>query len=343
MSRPSPVGRLVRGASFALLLAAAVLAGQPRVVEGQISPADTAAVLLEAAREFERDGLWDVAEAIYVHITERYAGTPAAAAARSRLSAPESDRPARASRVELQVFGTTYGLFLGVAVPAAFGANDPEAYGAGLLIGGPLGLFGSRALLRANPVTEGQARAISWGGVWGGWQGFGWTQILDLGVEEICSDFGCYSNEDNEEELFASMIIGSLAGITGGALLARNPIRSGVASGAQGGSIWASIYGAMIAALGDPDGDEVLASALIGGNVGLVAGAALASKFDVSRARVRMINLGALVGGVGGLGIDLLVQPDDDETAILIPLIASMAGMGIAIGSTRRSPPDLGG
>ncbi|PWG75154.1 hypothetical protein DF186_14135, partial [Enterococcus hirae] len=67
--------------------------------------ADSAAVLLQAADAFAQEGRWDVAQAIYERIVERYGGTPAAAAARARMSAPESERPQRPSRVELQVFG----------------------------------------------------------------------------------------------------------------------------------------------------------------------------------------------------------------------------------------------
>lgn len=328
----------------ALLAALLALSLAPVGVDAQVTRADSAAVLLQTAREFERAGRWQIAEAIYVHITERYGDTAAATEARARLTAPESERPARTSRVELQVFGATYGLWLGVAIPAAFGASEPEAYGAGLLIGGPLGLFGSRAALRAHPVTEGQARAVSWGGLWGTWQGYGWAELLDIGIEEICDpEFGCFESEDNTEELFASMVVGGLAGIATGALLARNPIRSGVSSGAQGGSIWGTIYGAMIAELFDPTGDETLTTALITGNVGLVAGAALASRYDLSRSRVRMINLGALVGGLGGVGIDLLLQPDDDETAIAIPLVTSLLGLGVAAATTGDSEPDLDG
>lgn len=327
----------------ALLVALLALSLPPSGVEAQVTRADSAAVLLRTAREFERDGRWQIAEAIYVHISERYGGTPAATEARARLSAPESERPARTSRVELQVFGTMYGLWLGVAIPVAFGANEPEAYGAGLLIGGPLGLFGSRAALRAHPVTEGQARAVSWGGLFGTWQGFGWAELLDFGVEEVCDPgFGCYETEDDVEEVFASMIVGGLAGIATGAIFARNPIRSGVSSGAQGGSIWGTIYGAMISELFEPEGDQTLTTALIAGNVGLVAGAALASRYDLSRNRVRIINLGALVGGLGGVGIDLLLQPDDDATAIAIPLVTSLVGLGIAAAKTGDSAPDQG-
>lgn len=328
---------------------ALALSLSPASAAAQISPADSAAVLLDAATRFERDGRWEIAEALYILLTERYGATPAGIEARARLAAPAEERIARVSRVELQVFGTLYGLWLGVAVPLALGADSPEAYGAGLLVGGPAGFFGSRAAVRARPMSEGQARAISWGGIFGTWQGFGWAELLDFGQEEICGEFGCYDSGDNQEELFASLIIGGLAGITTGAILARNPIGSGVASGAQGGSIWASIYGAMIAGIVDPDdGDAALASALVAGNAGLVLGAVLASRYDMSRRRIRLINLGALLGGLGGVGIDLLVQPDDEETALIIPLVASVAGLGFAAYATRdsdrgveRGPQDL--
>ena len=184
-------------------------------------------------------------------------------------------------------------------------------------------------------------------------QGGGWSDLLGLGKDEVCDPvFGCYDYDtgDSNEELFASMILGGLAGIVTGALIARNPVRSGVSSGVQGGAIWGTIYGAMGAALVDPDGDAdaTLATALIAGNVGLFVGGALAKKYDLSRSRIRMINLGALVGGMGGLGLDLMIQPSD-RTAIAIPLLTSLIGLGIAANATRgsdrgieRSQGDLG-
>ena len=321
-------------------LSVVVWVATPVTLHGQVTRADSAAVLLEAATRFEQDGRWEIAEALYIHITEQFGGTPGAAAAGVRLAAPATDRP---SRVELPVFGTLYGLWLGLAVPAAFGADGSEAYGAGLLIGGPVGLFASRAMARARPMSEGQARAVSWGGIWGTWQGFGWSNVLGLGQEEFCDPYACYDTGGSSEERFASMIVGGLAGIVGGAMIARNPVRSGVSSGAQGGSIWGTIYGALGALLIDPyaDGDAVLATALIAGNVGLLAGGVLAGKYDMSRGRIRMINLGALVGGLGGLGLDLITQPESERAAIVIPFITSLIGLGIAANATRDR--DLGG
>lgn len=330
--------------AFLLLVAlTATVVVAPTDADAQVSPADSAAVLLQAADGFAREGRWEIAEAIYERITERFGGTPAAATARERLSAPAGDRPQRTSRVELQVFGTTYGAWLGVAVPLALDADDAEAFGAGLLLGAPAGLLLSRAYMNANPVSEGQARAISWGGVWGTWQGFGWAELLDIGEGTVCDEFACYPTEDNGQEIVTSMVVGGLAGIVGGGLLARNPVSSGVSSGAQGGSIWGSIYGALLAGIVDADdGDAVLATALISGNVGLVTGALLADRYDLSRSRIRMMNLGALVGGLGGVGLDLLIQPDDEEVALAIPLATSVLGLGIAAARTADAASDPG-
>ncbi len=328
----------IENSVWVMVAAVAMLFSYSAPLEGQVTRADSAAVLLEAGANFERDGRRLIAEAIYQMISEQFGGTPAAREAIARLRAPAGERIDPISRIELPVFGTIYGLWLGVAVPAAFGAEDPEAYGAGLLIGGPLGLFTSRAAMKSRVWSEGQARAVSWGGIFGTWQGFGWAEVLDLGEGEFCDSFGCYPTGDNTEANFAGMVVGGLAGIATGGYIARNPVSSGVSSAAQGGSIWGTIYGLMVAGMFDPDGEDAeLLTGLLAGNVGLLAGAGLGRKYQLSRPRVRMINLGALVGGLGGLGIDLLVQPDDDATAIAIPLLSSLAGLGIAAHATRNS------
>ena len=135
---------------------------------GQVtSPADSANILLDAAESFESDGRWDVAEALYRFIAEHFDTTPASFQARTRFLALNRVGAEGSGSVELRVWATTFGLWLGVAVPAWLGADQPEPYGAGLLLGGPAGYFGGKVLAESLDLTEGQARAVTLGGTWG--------------------------------------------------------------------------------------------------------------------------------------------------------------------------------
>lgn len=340
MSNDFPGLGMIRFGRILLVVAAlaAPALSRPMAAEAQLTPADSAAVLLRTAEAFEARGDLDVAEAILLFITERYAGTAAARQAIDRLRGPESARDQRVSRLELPVFGTLYGMWLGIAVPSALDADESEAYGIGLLAGVPIGLFSALSAQRSQQYTEGQARAITWGGTWGTWQGLGWAEVLGFGQEEVCGEFGCFESGDNGQEVLTTMIFGGLAGIATGAVIARNPVRSGVSSAVQGASTWGSVYGAMVAEiLDDDDGggdDAVLLTSLLAGNAGLLVGEVLGSAHDVSRGRVRLINLGALGGGLMGLGIDLLTEPGDNAV-LAIPLITSVAGLTIATLTTR--------
>jgi hypothetical protein len=51
-----------------------------------------------------------------------------------------------------------------------------------------------------------------------------------------------------------------------------------------------------------------------------------------------MVSIGGVVGAVGGLGLDLIIQPDDEKAAIAIPLAGSIVGLAIAMGTTRDRP-----
>jgi len=299
------------------------------------TPADSAAVLLEVARDFEARGRSEVAEALYQLIAERYEGTAAGAVALGRLAEWDRVVNERSGRVELQVWSSLYGLWLGIAVPTAFGADDTEAYGAGILLGAPAGLLAARAVIRSRHITEGQTRAITWGGIWGTWQGLGWAHVLDLGTDEFCQQGFCYESDVTTETQFRSMIVGGLVGVTTGALLSRRDIPTGVAAGAHYGSLWGTWLGVAGAVIADLEGDGVMAATLLTGNAGLVAGVYLADRHELSRNRLRLVSLGGLLGGLAGVGLDLLFQPDDEKVAMGIPLVLSGAGLGVAAHMTR--------
>jgi hypothetical protein len=327
--------------SLAVLLALALgAASLPRAVAAQLAPADTAAVLVETARLFEADGRWEVAEALYRLVLERYAGTVAAAAARARLVSPPTEVVYGDGSVELSVWTTLYGASLGIAVPGAFGADSPEPYGVGLIVGGPAGLLLGRRLAGRLSLTEGQARAITFGGTWGAWQFAGWREVFDIGIEEVCDPgFGfCFEAEDDTEETFAALVVGSLAGVAVGALFSGRDITPGTGTVVNFASLWGTWFGLAGGVLVDlEDGDDLLAAALLGGDAALLTAALLAPGWNVSRSRARLVSIAGVLGGLAGAGLDLIVQPDDEKVAIAIPLVGSIAGLAIGIGATRDS------
>ena len=304
-----------------------------------LTPADSAAVLLKAARTFEADGNREVAEALFHYITERFGSTPAGLEAREVLRSAIRGGSSQASQVELMVWGTAYGLWLGVAIPGAFDAGSSEAYGAGLLLGGPAGFLGSRALARSRVLSEGQVRAITFGSIWGTWQGWGLMEVLDLAEgEEYCDFDYCYREDPDGSDVLRSMVVGGLAGIAGGALLARKPISSGMATTASFGGLWGSWFGVAGGVLLNQEDDGLLATTLLAGNAGLISAALLNRRWNLSRSRARLISIGGVIGLLGGAGLDLILQPSSDEVAMGIPLAGSIIGLAAAATATRNRP-----
>lgn len=326
-----------------VLLAILVLlaaAARPQEASAQLTPADSAEVLLDAASRFAAEGRQDIAQALYRHIVQRFPSTPAARAAQLRLGAARVEGSGGSGSVELQVWSTLYGLWLGVAVPGAFGADSSEPYGLGLLLGGPAGFLAGKALAKSRPdLTVGQARAITLGGSWGTWQGWGWAEVFDLGKRQLCvnepwGDY-CYEEGNSSEEKFAAMILGGAAGIATGAVLARRPITPGVATSANFGSLWGSWLGFGAGYLADWEDDTLLAATLLGGNAGLAVGALKAHQWRMSRNRSRIVSIYGVIGGLAGAGIDLLARPDDEKVAMAIPLAGSVLGLGLGVANTR--------
>lgn len=319
----------------AALLLSGLLLLSPAPAEAQVTRADSAAVLLRAARDLQDEGRTGAAEALFHYITERFGDTWAGIQAMDALQSLPPEGGGRSSQVELMVWATTYGAWLGVAVPAALGADNSEAYGAGLLVGGPLGFLGGRAMARSRSLSEGQTRAITFGSLWGTWMGFGVMEVLDWGEKsEVCYDWGCESGERDGADVFKSFVVGGLAGTATGAILARRPISRGVATASTLAAMWGTWFGVAGGVLVDLEGDGLLTSTLIGGNAALLAAAKWASARDISRNRARLISIAGVIGGLVGGGLDLLVQPEEGKVAIGIPLAGSIIGLAVGAGLT---------
>jgi hypothetical protein len=248
----------------------------------------------------------------------------------------------RSGRTELLVWSTLYGMALGATVPIAFGSESAGVIGAGLLAGGPLGFLFGRSIYASRPTTEGQTRAISFGSIWGAWQGFGWAEVADLGEDEFCDPSGCFNTGGGEEEMLRAAIVGSLLGVGTGLILGRKEIPSGTATTVSFGGLWGTWFGVGLWILQDDDDgggddDDGLVAALLGGDLGIIATAIGAPKWQFSRGRARLISVAGLAGLVSGFGILLITNPDDvGNEAILVPIATSALGLALGVGWTRN-------
>ncbi len=321
---------------------AAALAFLPAPLAGQ-TPADTAAILADAARQAELEGHRELADELLRFIIRRYPGTPAARDAEQRLAGIRRLRAAGSGSVPLTVWNTLFGAWLGLAVPAALGANGTEPYGAGLLVGAPLGFIGTRAYARSTSVASGQATAIIFASQWGTFQAIGWREVLGIGDEtfEFCNGTCSQYTSTPDEAPFAAAVVGGLAGLSAGFAIAGlsdpHPGRATLANHAAWWGVWYGFAGSVLADL-DDDEDRLLWT-LVGGNVGLLSAILAGRGKDLSGGRVRLASIAGVAGLVAGLGVDLLIDPSDDQVIITPPLVLSVVGLiaGYAATGDRES------
>lgn len=309
--------------------------------------ADSAAVLLHAAEQLRLRGEAGAARALLDFIERQYAGTAAAGeVARMRLAVGRVRDAERSGRTELILWGTTYGAWLGIAVPLALDADGPEAYGVGLLVGAPLAFLVSRAFVEHRHPTVGQSRAVTFGGSWGTYQGLAWSEVLDLGERReigYCppeSPGMCYESHYTDEKVrILSSVVGGLAGIGVGGMLAQKPITAGTAAAVSSAALWGTWAGLALGVIGGAEDDALLTTTLLAGNGALVAAALGAPRAELAESRVRLVNVGGIIGGLAGLGVLLIAQPDDEKVAISIPLLGSAIGLGVGIATTADRDP----
>jgi hypothetical protein len=308
----------------------------------QATAGDSAAIILETARRLDREGRLEVARELYRFLRRHFRETPAGRAADSLLGLLPRERvalgAAGAGRTGFVLFNTLYGAFLGIAVPAAFEADDPEPYGAGLLLGAPLGFFGSRAFAKRHFRTAGQAGIASFATLWGTWQGLAFQQATDLGSEEVCGEFGCFTNESDTAPWVAMMAGGAVGLATGWALGARREIPSGTSTLVSHAALWGTWFGLSLGRAAGLESDNLFWTMIGAGNAGLLAAIPAAARWRPTSSRLRLITAAGLAGGLAGFGIDLLTSVDEAEAILGIPAAASALGLIIGTVATRNRP-----
>lgn len=309
------------GKPFAYFVPLRPLSGRLSV---QVTPADAKVFLRD--KNVERFvGLGRVDEVLP---TGRYV-LVADAADRLRVERPIEVLPNRVNRLQLDMpprpqFGRRQ-LVVFSAIGAAsstggllYAFDDGQIAGLGLLAGAAAGLFGTLLYLPDQvplgtsnlTITAGLAGAVAGisaslvftgeARIWQPVQGF--TTLLGAGL-------GYY--------------VGSRADVTPGdaALVASS-------------AFWGTAVGGMFA-MSFGGGERTVSAGLVlsGLGVGTVSGALMSRYYDVSRRRTVLIDIGGLIGVIGGLAAESLVYPEaeDDEDASFEHVANFMLG-GAAIG-----------
>lgn len=290
-----------------------------------------AKLIYESASQLASDEEYDKAIRRLTRIISEYPGTEYAQLAERKKEEIATLRIqpkpiSGSSRASLVGFGTLFTTWLGVGTLILVEAEGPEPYGLALIAGPLGGLAISLNLTRNAQLSQGQASLINLGGAWGIWQATGAAIIADM----------------DEKAVVGASMAGGLIGLAlSTSVVKGREVSPGDATLINFGGIWGTWLGVCGAKLADKDieyeyeedDDDVLASALIGGDVGLLTMAALAPKLKMSRARARLINIGGIVGTLYGLGTNILLEIDPDFEGSAWGIMGLGSLLGLAAGA----------
>ena len=298
----------------------------------------TAADLYETAFRLIVEGDYSEAYDQLNEVIDKYPNTVHARLAENRrqrleqLNLPSIRRKKidQGGRVGTVVFSTLYSTWLGIGTARLVDETDgAKTVAGGMMIGAPTGLLTSLVVTRNAKLTRGQSALINSSGSWGTWQGLGWAILI--------------SEDDGEKPLIGGAMIGGLSSILATSVITRkiDPSLGDMAMinyGALWGT-WLSVTAAKV--VGIPDGDELLAWTLIGGNLGVAAMASLASQIDIAPARAHWINLGGIIGTIVASGVVMIIAESDisESAAFGTLMVGGIAGLITGVYNTRHIPP----
>lgn len=232
------------------------------------------------------------------------------------------------SRVSLVGFGTLFTTWLGVGTLILADAGEPEPYGLALIAGPLGGLAGSMGLTQNLKLNDGQASLINFGGAWGIWQATGAAIIVDV----------------EEKGIVGASMAGGIIGLTlSSSIVKGRDITPGDATMINFSGIWGTWFalcGAMAADVEDED--NLLLSAMIGGDTGLLTMAALSPKLNMSRTRARLINIAGIVGTLYGIGTNILFEIDTRRNLWGVMGIGGVLGLAAGTYFTRNYDAEKG-
>jgi PEGA domain len=238
-------------------------------------------------------------------------------------------RDARApnGKIELLVASTAFGILEGGILATGL-TTDRLIVGITSGAGGAVGFLGPFLLLPPD-VPAGQTSLMIGGRVWGGVEGFSVAAMIYGG-----------NVQDNRREISLITVASSVTLGLGTTLLARRiDISPGDAGLVNSGAFWGAATGGLTyVAFGAEK--RLLGPLLFAGmNVGLLAGAGLATQLELKRGHVALIDLSGVAGLVTGVALANAVQLASDDKQVARFGLAGMV-LGLVAGSLLTSGSD---
>ena len=241
--------------------------------------------------------------------------------------------------VTLYTMGAFYGAGLGLSIAGlAIPPNsspDAAAFIVPAIVGAGLGIGGVALTDMFGRIRYGQAEAT----VTGTFLGLGeailfdsWHAVMTSGNPTAAWDPKAYVGIG-----IATTTLGGALGAVLGGFLPMTPGRASwvTSAGLWGGGMVAGIASAAAGAGGAKTYDGVLLATLVGYNAGIAGGILSAAPFSPSIARVRLIDLGAIVGGLTMFGIYAAVATSTRPSKDIDGYAAmGLTSLGIAAGMT---------
>ena len=226
------------------------------------------------------------------------------------------ERRTNLARAELATVQTIHGITLGLEFCVLIECDEPRVIVGSAIVGGGAGL--ALTLLPTNEgVRPGRAIAYNSGTAWGAFHGINFTLA------------------GNFERPVGVVMLGQLLGLGAGAAFDyfAGPT-SGTVSMMNSGGIYTSVlYGLLGGPLGyeELDDSAYFPLLVVAADVGIAGAAILSEFYPMSRGRTLVIDSGALLGGLLGLGLPLLINPDTEGNFLRASTsVGLIAGVGLA-------------
>jgi hypothetical protein len=268
-----------------------------------------------------RDLVGDLDMGTRVHAAKEPLVAPKPAAPAPPQPAPHSV----AGKATLLVNATLFGGFLGFSVQQASGSSDPRVLYPLLAVGAGIGLGGSMIITEEWEVSPADAWYLA-AGMW-------WPTIAGHFIFQ-----GRFAATSVDSDRWEFGLIGGTTGLAlAGLGLALHPMSDGGAWLAHSGGALGLGFGGLIEFAGRGDINTTpFAGMGYGAALGWLAAAAAATQVKVSSTQVLAIDIGALVGGLGGAaaGSPLVFhEPTHTQQRAWVGIVAGAAILGGGVGA----------